>query len=193
MRIRKGGFTIVELMVVIVVIGILASITLVSYGTSQAKARDARRKSDLANIADAISLYHTKYGSDVQAGTGCGYNGNGDGWFNYEDTGSYTKSIFHCLTDAGYLENTGGFVDPFNCTTTSGSFAPNPGPCQRVGYAYMKYSSGAGDVSLTCVYARLEVGGDASQLNSSTSPCASANSQTAATTYGMNYMVKVQQ
>jgi prepilin-type N-terminal cleavage/methylation domain-containing protein len=193
MRIRKGGFTIIELMVVIVVIAILASITLVAYNNAQGNARDDRRRSDLSNIADAISLYHTKYGNDLQVGSGCGSSGNGDGWFNYEDGGTYLKSDFHCLTDAGYLEPSNILVDPFNCTTTTGSSAPYAGPCKRTGYAYMKYSSGIGDTALTCVYARLEVGGDASQLTSGSSPCASASSSTVATTYGMNYMVKVQQ
>ena len=44
------GFTIVELLIVIVVIGILASITLATYANFSAKARDSARMSDLRNV-----------------------------------------------------------------------------------------------------------------------------------------------
>lgn len=47
----KGkGFTLVELLVVIAVIGIVSSVALVGFSGSRAKARDARRISDLQNI-----------------------------------------------------------------------------------------------------------------------------------------------
>ena len=183
MKINKSGFTLVELLIVIIVIGILASIVLVTFNGSQAKARDARRISDLNNIADAIGSYRAKFGNDISTGSGCGYQGNGSGWFNYVGT-SYTKSILSCLTDQGYLSS--GVIDPFNCTTTTDS-SPD---CKRQGYTYMKYTSGSGDTSVTCVYARLEASGSTSDLTNA-NPCSSASSSTVATSYGMNYYVLV--
>jgi len=54
---RKGsGFTIVELLIVIVIIGILAAITTVAYNGIQDRARQAKIKTDLSTIAQAISL-----------------------------------------------------------------------------------------------------------------------------------------
>lgn len=50
------GFTIVELLIVIVVIGILAAITIVSYGGIQGKANDAAIKSDLKHMGSLIEL-----------------------------------------------------------------------------------------------------------------------------------------
>jgi prepilin-type N-terminal cleavage/methylation domain-containing protein len=183
MKLSKSGFTLVELLIVIIVIGILAGIVLVTYNGLQAGARDARRKADLQNIADAIGSYRVKH-DDIGTGSGCGYQGNGSGWFNYTGT-SYPKSILTCLTEAGYLSS--GVIDPFNCATTTDS-SPN---CQRQGYAYMKYTSGSGDTSVTCVYARLEASGSTSDLTDSSNPCYSASSSAVATSYGMNYYVLV--
>jgi type II secretion system protein G len=57
------GFTIVELLIVIVVIAILAAISIVAYNGIQARARDSQRKSDLAVIAKAIKLYYIDNGT----------------------------------------------------------------------------------------------------------------------------------
>ncbi len=54
----KQGFTVVEVMIVIVVIGILAGITLVVYGGAQGQARDTERKVDIADIQEALELYY---------------------------------------------------------------------------------------------------------------------------------------
>lgn len=50
----SNGFTIVELLIVIVVIGILAAITVVAYNGIQQRANNAKIASDLAQIQKAI-------------------------------------------------------------------------------------------------------------------------------------------
>ena len=52
------GFTIVELLIVIVVIAILAAITIVAYNGIQANARDSARISKVKAISKAIELYY---------------------------------------------------------------------------------------------------------------------------------------
>ncbi len=52
---RRKGFTLVELLVVIGIIGILATIAAVSAGGALKKARDAKRKNDLAQIGRFLS------------------------------------------------------------------------------------------------------------------------------------------
>ncbi|MDK2899102.1 MAG: hypothetical protein PWQ10_289 [Patescibacteria group bacterium] len=62
-NIKQNAFTIVELLVVIVVIGILASIVTVSYIGITAKANATVLISDLTNARDQFILYQAKYAS----------------------------------------------------------------------------------------------------------------------------------
>lgn len=63
MRINRSGFTIVELLTVIVVIAILAGITIIAYNGIQARSRDDRRRTDVANIEKAMELYYSDNGT----------------------------------------------------------------------------------------------------------------------------------
>jgi len=52
------GFTIVELLIVVVVIAVLAAITTVAYNGIQKRARDGQRKQDIAAIQKALEMYY---------------------------------------------------------------------------------------------------------------------------------------
>ena len=54
---KQKGFTLIELLVVISIISLLSSVVLSSLNSARAKARDARRVSDIHQIGLAIQLY----------------------------------------------------------------------------------------------------------------------------------------
>ncbi len=58
-QLHSAGFTIVELLIVIVVIAILAAITIVSYNGIQARALDSSRDSAANTIRKALDMYAT--------------------------------------------------------------------------------------------------------------------------------------
>lgn len=60
---KQSGFTIVELLIVIVVIGILAAITIVAYNGVQQRAQDSRRASDITSIQQALERYRVDNGA----------------------------------------------------------------------------------------------------------------------------------
>ena len=62
-HIPKKGFTIVELLIVIVVIGILASITIVGFRGVKNRAQDAAVASDITTIVKQMELYRTRNGA----------------------------------------------------------------------------------------------------------------------------------
>lgn len=59
---RSKGFTLIELLVVIAIIGILATVVVVNLSSAQAKARDARRESDIKSMKTAFDLFYLDNG-----------------------------------------------------------------------------------------------------------------------------------
>ena len=60
---HSRGFTLVELLVAIAIIGMLASVVLVSLNSARAKARDARRIADVHSIQLALENYYDTNGA----------------------------------------------------------------------------------------------------------------------------------
>lgn len=60
-RFKQRGFTLVELLIVVIILAILAAIVVPQFGSSTEDARAATLKSDLANLRDAIELYYHQH------------------------------------------------------------------------------------------------------------------------------------
>ena len=64
---RKQGFTIVELLIVIVVIAILAAISIVAYNGIQNRANNSIVESDISNLIKTIEMWKIKNGDRYPA------------------------------------------------------------------------------------------------------------------------------
>lgn len=80
---ENKGFTLIELLVVIAIIGILSSVVLASLNTARAKARDAKRLSDMHQMQIALEFYYDSFGRYPDSdNAGCGgWDSSGNGTF----------------------------------------------------------------------------------------------------------------
>lgn len=185
-NLKEKGFTVVELLIVIVVIAILAAISVVSYTGMQKRALDSVRKQDIGNVAKALALYRVDNGDVLTTGSGCGASGSGEGWVSHRSSlggaTSYPRSVTDCLMDKKYLSS--DVVDPSGCTDNARA-AKCAAPRTT---SYMKINCSASGQNYAYLMARLE--------STSNSKPADMNSTTCANhsffdTYGMNYAVRV--
>lgn len=186
-----AGFTLAELLVVITVLGILVGIVAVTYPGAQQRARNAERKSDASQLAAAFKAYALQKNNFMGTGSGCGLQGNGNGWLSAgpSEIGLYPKAMSTCLEEAGLIK-AGEFLDPLGCKYDSGgqcgSYQGQPAQ------AYMKVSCTKNSKPTTYVLAHLE--GDPRKDAEIDELCEAgsvagfdANSQKWGTNYGMNY------
>lgn len=122
---RKAGFTLIEVLVVAVIIGILVAIGVVAYISAQRNARDAKRKSDLEAVKQALEMYRADNGSYPISGW-AGFAGISiglasyispmpadpkTGTFDYQYRGTISE---YCLS--AHVENTGNISDSCGVT-----------------------------------------------------------------------------
>lgn len=148
----KSGFTIVELLIVIVIIGILAAITIVAYNGIKEKAQTAKKQSDTAVIEQKMELYFTansaypasptvaKSDADLGGLTATIYAAS-DSRYDCDDAGTVTKENYCLFGDSdgygiiwwdnaaklwrGYEHYTNGNI--YNDTYGSGTLPSIPG------------------------------------------------------------------
>ncbi len=68
MHSKQKGFTLIELLVVIAIIGLLSTLAVVALTSARAKARDAKRISDIKQAQTALELYFADQGQKYPTG-----------------------------------------------------------------------------------------------------------------------------
>lgn len=117
---RQQGFTIVELLIVIVVIAILATIVTVAYNGVSRSAIESSMQSDLRNVGDTVELL--KVDDGVYPASGSGLKSSGDNIISYVSTGDgYCAQITNEKTDTiYYIDNTTLSVREGQCSLLAG-------------------------------------------------------------------------
>ncbi len=130
-RIRKqeSGFTIVELLIVIVVIGILAALVLNTFQGVQARARDTERETD-------VNALHTQY--EVY------YNDNGfyPLYATANDATNFPGLDVEALNDPNNNALQSGAVPAANGTDHQYYYAPLPAGCDNTATDCAAYTLG---------------------------------------------------
>ncbi len=109
---NRRGFTLIELMIVVAIIGILAAIAIPLYQNIQGRARTAKVQADARSIASAITLYTAHCGDLPGSGAGRDQCLAGGG-------GAWPGSFWVVLTNAGG-QTAGPFFSPNNPVPAAG-------------------------------------------------------------------------
>lgn len=97
---ERDGFTMIELLVVISIIGLISVASIVALNGARAKARDARRYNDLKVIKKALDLYYFDHGAYPNSG------------FAYSNQTAFVDNLLTPLYNDGYILQE--IVDPVN-------------------------------------------------------------------------------
>lgn len=95
MKRRQRGFTLIELLVVISIISLLSSVVWANLNSAKAKARDAKRLSEIKQLQNALILYASDHG-DV-------YPDDNNTWPNDCSGSSGLKTFLNSLLVPNYL------------------------------------------------------------------------------------------
>lgn len=138
---KNKGFTLIEILIVITIIGLLLALALVGLGGAQQRARDTTRKSDLAQYRAAIQ----------------NFSGDNEGMFPGFTTEVYVTDTLCDSTEAGnvvaYLGGTGTCLkDPRDNGGCGSATSP-------LKYCYRSNSGDGNNASEYVLYTGLETGG----------------------------------
>ncbi len=101
----RDGFTIVELLIVIVVIAILAAVSIVAYGGIQNRANDAAVQNDLRNLGQKTRAYMVD-NTEPPTADQAGLEGIARATKSaYDSSTPFTTSLLYCrtATDFGFV------------------------------------------------------------------------------------------
>ena len=130
MRKIQDGFTLVELMLTVAIIGILAAIISINYGSSIQKSSEALTKGNLGAIRSALSIYY----------------GDNEGNFPYDDLTSISNNGRYLLKFPITR------IQPYHSDTTL--VTPETSVSETGGWSYNNSddSAGWGNIHVGCLH-----------------------------------------
>lgn len=125
---QRQGFTIVELLIVVVVIAILAAITIVAYNGISNRAKSSATLSSVEQAGKKVATYAIANGNALPADlaafrTATGLNDSGDTTYQYTRNAAVTPNTY-CVT-----YTTGGTSAQIAGDDQGGIYQPTEGPC----------------------------------------------------------------
>lgn len=136
-RYFRSGFTLVELLIVVIILGILAGVVIPQFSSASIEAKEAALMTDLAALRNAIDLYKVQH-NDAYPGTISGTTN----WANFvTHLTTQTKADGTAGTDFGPYLRTGVPKNPFNALNT-GTVGAVPGTADDSSGWYYDDSTG---------------------------------------------------
>ena len=105
---NSKGFTLIELMIVVAIIGILAAIAIPNFLKYQCKAKQSEAKANLGSIRVAQEAYYAEYDKYIDGVTGYGFDTKGTTRYTYNVTGA---------SQTGFVATAGATPDNMNGDT----------------------------------------------------------------------------
>lgn len=135
-RNQTSGFTLVELLIVIAILGVLAGLILANMSGARERARDAQRKSDLKQLQTALRMYYNDYQRNPTY---------------YVQSGVY--KIQHNGTDGSLISYDWGVEFAIGSNTYMAKLPRDPLSTGIYNYNYWRNGS---DTDIYCAWANLE-------------------------------------
>jgi prepilin-type N-terminal cleavage/methylation domain-containing protein len=149
---RSSGFTIVELLIVIVVIGILATLVIVTFSGIQQKGRNSQRQTDLKAVQSHVAAFYADKGyyptaKDLQTASFISTNMKG---LDPEALRDPKQAAGGTISDTSASASQYSYVATgTGCTNTSASDPTTNAGCDSYTLTAKQEGSGAADIVLS--------------------------------------------
>jgi prepilin-type N-terminal cleavage/methylation domain-containing protein len=139
-KLNRGGFTLIEMLVVVAIIGLLSSIVVIGLGGARSKARDAKRLADVQQIINFAEVNYTPSGGYPSIDTSMLRGPLGSETYEYKISedgqtikiGACVENNEHKTTDNTKCPTVGASNAGFSCPEDKGRFIY----CQSTGDTY---------------------------------------------------------